>query len=257
MVAPPIEFEAADRDPQPDPDQEQELLRLRAELEEYQHLIEDLPEIYAAKFRQRVEQVAREIRGLMQEREGLQDQIQRALAGSVAAPALQPAAGSAEEQPPAAQAPAATRLRRRAPLVAVGVATACGVALIGAVGLQRLRSSPEPRLAGTAAIGPVRRSPARPSARPPVRPAVPELRLRARGDCWIEVRTLDGSLVKSVILQQGQTITMPLRGGLRLRAGRPDLLDVATGDRPFRPFGSISDLDWQTLAPPASGVDPS
>lgn len=253
MVVPPTEFEAADRDPQADPDQEQELLRLRAELEEYQHLIEDLPEIYAAKFRQRVEQVAREIRGLMQEREGLQDQIQRALAGSAATPALQPAPGSARKRPPAAQATAATRLRRRAPLVAVGVATACGVALIGAVGLQWLRPAPRPRPPGPAAASTVRR----PSARPPVRPALSELRLRARGDCWIEVRTLDDSLVLNDILQQGQTTRVPLRSGVRLRAGRPDLLDVATGDRPFRPFGSVTDLDWQTVTPPSSRADPS
>lgn len=263
MVALPIEFDATDQgaggqgaggqgaggqdlagqDERPagaDADQanQQELARLRAELDEYQRLIEELPEIYAAKFRQRVEQVALEIRRLMEERDALQEQIQRALVGADPPSVLPAAPGPSVSRPTALAVAVGSLLRRPVALVAASLAVACGVALIGVVALRLLRPSPAPRQP-TPAVTPL--------PRPPARPAAPELRLRARGECWLEVRGLDGALLLITTLRKGQTASVPLRAGVRLRAGRPDLLELAAADQPFRTFGAVGDLGWQTV----------
>jgi len=260
MVALPIEFDAADQgavaqgatgqtagqqsEPSGAADADsanrQELARLRAELDEYQRLIEELPEIYAAKFRQRVEQVALEIRRLMEERDLLQEQIQRALVGadptSLPAVATEPSLSC-----PTPQAVAiAPLLRRPGALVAVSLVVACGVALIGALGLRLLQPASAPRRPVAAE---------KPLPRPAGRPAAPQLRLRARGECWLEVRDLDGTLLLGTTLRQGQTTTVPLGAGVRLRAGRPDLLELAAADQPFRSFGAIGDIGWQIVTP--------
>ncbi len=224
------------RDPVRAEDLERELARSRAELEDYQRLIEELPEIFAAKFRQRLQLVARDIRRLAEERDSLQAQIHRTLAG-----------GEQGAPPPSPRPAAAGPRRRQGRLVvaAAGLAAAGGAALVGALGL-RLRPPASPPPPTVAAV-----KPSRPPAARPVgsQPAAAELRLRARGDCWLEVRRDDGSLVLNTTLRQGQVISVPLRSGVRIRAGRPDLLDLAIPGKPYRVFGQISDLRWQNVLP--------
>ena len=198
--------------------------------------IEELPEIFAAKFRQRLQLVARDIRRLAEERDSLQAQIHRTLAG-----------GEQGAPPPSPRPAAAGPRRRQGRLVvaAAGLAAAGGAALVGALGL-RLRPPASPPPPTVAAV-----KPSRPPAARPVgsQPAAAELRLRARGDCWLEVRRDDGSLVLNTTLRQGQVISVPLRSGVRIRAGRPDLLDLAIPGKPYRVFGQISDLRWQNVLP--------
>ena len=74
------------------------------------------------------------------------------------------------------------------------------------------------------------------------------LRLRALGESWVVVETLEGELLYVNTLQSGEERVIGLRdGALRLRSGRPDLLEVAVGDQPFQMLGSINDLDWKTV----------
>ncbi len=75
---------------------EHELARLRAELQEYQGLIDELPEIYEAKFTHQLRDVAQDVRRLMDERQALQEQINRCLEAGAAMPLL----AAAPEPPP-------------------------------------------------------------------------------------------------------------------------------------------------------------
>jgi hypothetical protein len=70
------------------------------------------------------------------------------------------------------------------------------------------------------------------------------LALRALGQ-WVP--PVSGALLLITTLRKGQTTSVPLRAGVRLRAGRPDLLELAAADQPFRTFGAVGDLGWQTV----------
>jgi chromosome segregation ATPase len=59
---------------------ESQVAEAQAELEEYQRLLNELPEIYEEKFRQKLHSVAQEIRQLLNERKALQQQLGQALA---------------------------------------------------------------------------------------------------------------------------------------------------------------------------------
>ena len=39
----------------------------------------------------------------------------------------------------------------------------------------------------------------------------------------------------------------PLSGGIRVLAGRPDLVWAAVGSNPARPLGSINEVRWRAL----------
>lgn len=241
---------------------EAELASLRNELEEYQRLIEELPEIYETKFSHKLRDVAQDIRRLMEERHVLQQQINRALTAPGALPLLQPP----PPPPPATAPPAAPRfpvvwkqgllgitqgwtsasrwLRRKPRWVLALLAGSVAFALATMLG-PRWRPAPSARPAPPATPS----SPAAPSAPALVRSDL-ELRLRASGEAWLEVQTLAGEVLYVNTLQQGEGTTIRLRNGLRIRSGRPDLLEVAVGDQPFQPLGPVYDLNWRTVRPP-------
>lgn len=243
---------------------EQELTHVKAELEEYQGLIEELPSIYEGKFRHQLRGVAQDIRRLLEERQALQQQIDHALQGdepSAALPAAEPSPDPSDvdadwssphpdDAPPAPVQPP-TRLILLSALTAFLVA-----ALVAAVGLWSRSRAPQVATPAEPPA-PVQTPPADTS--PPDADAAaasdersgPLLRLRARGQCWVEVRNLEGETLFMNTLRAGEERSLPLGDGLQLLAGRPDLLDVATGDDDFRLFGAIDQIDWVVIRPPA------
>lgn len=92
---------------------EQELERAKAELAEYQVLMNEVPCIYEAKYRQELTSQLMEIRRLLEERRSLQQQLSIALQSRLENPAL-PAGVSAPE-PEAAADPVQPRTDRPTP----------------------------------------------------------------------------------------------------------------------------------------------
>jgi hypothetical protein len=228
--------------------QEQELLQLRAELEEYQNLIDELPGIYEAKFSHQLRDVAQDIRVLLDERQALQDQINRCVQGAPAPPLLDVPAAT----PPDRWAQAGSWLRRlpRGRLALAGGGGALAVVLLAGVlwrgGPNRPLPPPEPRPSQVVA----------PPPRPVPQPPEPRLRLRSKGVAWLEVRSLDGQVVFVSTLKPGEETTFPLRDGLRVRSGRPHLLEFSLVDQPFVQLGNANDFQWRLLRPPAQGQIP-
>lgn len=239
---------------------EAELARLRAELDHYQHLIEQTPSIYEEKYRHRVREVALDIRRLLDEEQELKQQVAQALAGGRAQADLPPAASppmSSEPFEPAPDPSAERTLLQRLPrqpwllFVAVAVAVALATAILGT--LLRGARQPVPLPAPEAQRGEPSSVAAGPEDPPASEPdGAPALRLRARGDCWLHVQTLAGESLLLDTLQAGEERRLPLGEGLRLLAGRPDLLEVAVGEGDYRTHGTISQIDWVTIRPPAA-----
>jgi hypothetical protein len=81
-----------------------------------------------------------------------------------------------------------------------------------------------------------------------------QLLLQSSGPSWVEVRGLDGETLYGAILQ-GQVL-LPLGRGVKVLAGRPDLVRVSVaGERP-KVLGRIDQIAWvevpvrEGLAPP-------
>jgi hypothetical protein len=128
-----------------------------------------------------------------------------------------------------------------------------GVALLvvlADVGLRRLKApiqAPPPSLLP---------SPAVPAGNPPTpQRADQDLLLRAQGESWVEVQNLDGEVIYMNTLQDGDLQRIRLRDGLKVRSGRPDLVDVAVGEGPYEVLNPINNLDWRTFLP--SPIAPS
>jgi hypothetical protein len=242
---------AAPPDPGSDPaGQEQELVQLRAELEEYQNLIDELPAIYEAKFSHQLRDVAQDIRALLDERQALQDQINRCVEGAAALPLLEAPA----DTPPARWVQPGRWLRRlprgRLALAGGGGCVLAVLLLAGVLlrrGPNRPLPPPEPRPSQVVA----------PPPRPAPQPPEPRLRLRSKGVAWLEVRSLDDQVVFVSTLQPGEETTFPLRDGLRVRSGRPHLLEFALADQPLTVLGAANDFGWRLLRPPAPGQNPA
>ena len=98
--------------------------------------------------------------------------------------------------------------------------------------------------------GPSRQAEPLPGAGVPVG----QLRLQSSGPSWVEVRSLEGETLYGAILQ-GQVL-LPVGRGVRVLAGRPDLVRVSVaGERP-KVLGRIDQIAWvevpvrEGLAPP-------
>ncbi|MBE9154377.1 DUF4115 domain-containing protein [Cyanobium sp. LEGE 06113] len=270
---------------------EQELERAKAELVEYQTLINEIPSIYETKFRQQVQLLALEIRRLLEERRCLHQQLpagQLSLAESPAPPAV-PSSPRPEVTADAAPArsdllpPRRTRrlriglrrrwrsatrrlsLRQQLPLL---MTTTTAVVLL-VVGVDSLGRRGQDALSAGPSIG--SRVDSKPASNvqaegadsatpspndPPVspKPGTQDLRLKADGPCWVEVETVSGRVVLAELLNKGDQRSFPLGTGLRVRAGRPDHLGVAAaGDDDFRPLAAINNLGWKTFLPGQAG----
>jgi hypothetical protein len=242
--------ESSDSDqPGPAPaDQDQQLLTLKAELEKYQDLIDEIPSLYEAKFRYRVQDVAQDIRRLMEERQSLQEQIHHCLEGQAAPAPLPTATNTRPGRRALAALAAAKRWIRRLPRWQLALAAGAGVlALALPVGLHRWVRKGRP-----APVAPAVSNPAQPASQPlPVDP--PQLRLRAKGEVWLELRSLTNQPVLEATLRPDEHTSIPLGDGLRIRSGRPHLLEVAIADQPFAPLAPANDFAWRTIAAATSG----
>jgi hypothetical protein len=261
---------------------ERELAQAQTELAEYQALLDELPSIYQTKFRHHVQGLAQDIRRLLDERRALQSQLGGALPPAtperpaLLPPGRDPMAGEpAPVVPP--RRPSSLRVRRwkrditrgwqqwrdgaiqrgrslggtlprrfHLPLVAAVAALAMASLVILADAWRRRSAAP---LSGS---GSAQQAAVPAASTPePSRFQDQELRLRARGECWLEVQTLEGEVIYVNTLQAGDQQRIRLRDGLRIRAGRPDLLDVAVGDGPFEGLNMIDNLGWRTFLPDA------
>jgi hypothetical protein len=145
--------------------------------------------------------------------------------------------GLAHQPSPRAQGP--VTVGRAALLLGVGAGLLWGA--------SQLR--PLPRLTQPLADPAERASPL-PGAGVPVG----QLRLQSSGPSWVEVRNLEGETLYGAILQ-GQVL-VPLGRGVKVLAGRPDLVRVSVaGGRP-KVLGRIDQIAWvevpvsEGLAPP-------
>jgi hypothetical protein len=153
-----------------------ELFAARSQLDDYQRLIDEIPSLYEAKFRYRVQDVAQDIRRLMEERQSLQEQIHHCLEGQAAPAPLPTATKTRPGRRALAALAAAKRWIRRLPRWQLALAAGAGVlALALPVGLHRWVRKGRP-----APVAPAVSNPAQPASQPlPVDP--PQLRLRAKG----------------------------------------------------------------------------
>lgn len=98
-----------------------------------------------------------------------------------------------------------------------------------------------------------------PEARPqkPVAAAVRpvELQISARQPSWLEVRPAAGGkpLFRGTFLGERRFV---LGQGLRLRAGRPDLVFVSDGSAAPKPLGTVSKIRWVTFRAQARPTPP-
>ena len=102
---------------------------------------------------------------------------------------------------------------------------------------------------------PAPEAPASAGQSPPT--ASPELRLRAKGELWLELRSLTNQPVLETTLRPGQQTAVPLGDGLRIRSGRPHLLEVAVADQPFAPLAPANDFAWRTFVGADRGQKPA
>ena len=79
-----------------------------------------------------------------------------------------------------------------------------------------------------------------------------ELQIISNGS-WIEVEDASGKPLFAGILEGERRF--PIGPGLRLNAGRPDLVRYRIGKRPAAPLGAIEDVGWRTLASPLTNPD--
>ena len=157
-----------------------------------------------------------------------------------------------QRQRPAPSSQAAATPAASLPLkpLLLGLAVAAGV-VGAAVGLQRIPMQLAlPKLPAIAPISPA--TPVVPAAPGPqaTASAAGTLRLSARGRSWLEVTSPQGqSLFRGTF--EGEK-TFPLGSGLRVLAGRPDLVTIQVGDGPATVMGPIDQVQWRRFGPAAT-----
>ena len=228
-------------------DLESQVAEAQAELEEYQRLLNELPEIYEGKFRQKLRSVAQEIHQLLDERKVLQQQVGEALA-EARQPKLLSASGAGYEFPDHPKAQIWSKLhiprfKRLPKLRLMGLSAAAALVLVSAALVI-------PSLFSSRALAPWGGASIRSFQAPPVPSPPSAIQLQAQGgESWVLVEDHKGRLVFDAILQPGEPKRFPLAQGLRLRSGRADLLFVAVGDAVPKPLGDVGDLDWVEIRP--------
>ena len=78
--------------------------------------------------------------------------------------------------------------------------------------------------------------------------------LNARGPSWVEIATTGGTTLFRGTLE-GQR-SFPLGQGLRVLAGRPDLVTAQLGGGPAQALGRIDQVQWRRFAPGATAPAP-
>ncbi len=160
----------------------------------------------------------------------------------------QPAQASRAAATPAPERNPTQRRLGPGPIAAALVA-ALGLAA-GTVALQRLQK-PAPQVAPTSATS---QPQARPASQPGLATSASVLALNARGPSWVEVASDDGTTLFRGLLEGRRSF--PLGQGLRVLAGRPDLITAQVGDGPAQSLGTIDQVQWRRFAPGATAPSP-
>jgi cytoskeletal protein RodZ len=167
----------------------------------------------------------------------MQESLPLPQAQRIATPPSSDAAAAADTATAPAPDPAAEQTAGR-PFPARLAAAIAALALLLGVGVaQAIRLWSQPRTTAAPA--------AAPAAEPAAGPGV--LQLRGDEPSWVEVRDPDGTVLFSGILEKEARFR--LGAGLRVLAGRPDLVTVSVSGEPPRRLGSISEVEWQTFPP--------
>ena len=188
------------------------------------------------------------------------DQLRRCEAFSTAGPVLKPEAfakQAARTAQPLTRAEAAAGPHRPAPspsitpwpwrraLLVLGVVAGGVVVVVVGQRLAETRATVRPVPASGAQLAAL--VPRPPAAKP--RPtAMAELLLATRQPSWIEVRRERGGAVLFRGLLQGER-RFPLDQGLRVLAGRPDLVQVSRAGQGPQTLGPISAVRWVRFTP--------
>ncbi len=225
----------------------EELEAARNQLANYQSLLRDLPELYERKFEERLRPIQDQNRDLSQEGAVLREQLDRALPAAhqpqrQGLPAATDAPMAAQPRPTAAP-PVFPSVRSRN-LLPIGLASGASILLLAtlgplAIGINQLNRS-------SSASGPL--SPTHPKQPAPLLTAAPgELILTASAPTWLEVHDADDHPLMAETFQGQRRI--PIGQGLRLLAGRPDLITIRLPGNPPQRLGSIDAVGWQTIKP--------
>jgi len=244
-------------------DLQRQLLEAEAERDRMQELLHTISSVHEQAFRQRLEPLLQRRRELLGERQLLQLALQGDQgAGGPSQPRIpapgaasnpDPGPGPAEEEPdsepirpPGTLVMAIARGQRRE--LGLVIAT---VLLGAALGLPLALRRPSPAVSSTTPA-PAQPGPAEAVAnRPPAAKTSPrgsELRLRSvGGPSWLEVRDLQNRTVWIGTLRGVRRF--PLGQGLRLAAGRPDLIRVRVNQGTERVLGRVEEIGWQRIRP--------
>jgi cytoskeletal protein RodZ len=154
-----------------------------------------------------------------------------------------PAGRAPTALPPGQATPATHPESGGTPFRVSRAAALAGLALLlGLVGIQSFR------LWGQRRPVPAAVPAAAPSTAATAAPGV--LLLRSEQPSWVEVRNGAGQVLFSGLLEKEARFR--LAGGLRVLAGRPDLVTATVAGEAPRRLGSISQVDWQDFAPSPS-----
>lgn len=251
-----------------------ELEATRRQIEAYQALLQEVPTIFERKFRERMQPVLERNREIAAESQLLREQLSGALPSGTPAEVAQlpgngetsttvqadnPAAlpqpsssDSANAEHHAVLAPGSDQGTRAKQPVRMSSswprALLWGIAGTAVLGLSLLALGPLGRqypLAQFLRVGTA--TPTDPNALGPE-----ELQIISKGS-WIEVEDASGSPLFAGILEGDRRF--PIGPGLRLNAGRPDLVRYRIGKRPAAPLGAIEDVGWRTLDSPLKNPD--
>ncbi len=155
-----------------------------------------------------------------------------------------PAAAARTQSPATPASPAAPSPRRVVPGLLVGLAAAAGVVAIVVAHQRGAFRLALPALPETTKPAPSTTQPA--AASKDIQPAnapANTLVLSSRGRSWMEVTTAGGTTLFRGTLEG--TKSFPLGQGLRVLAGRPDLVSAQLGDGPARVLGPIDQVVWR------------
>jgi hypothetical protein len=253
-----------------------ELEATRRQIEAYQALLQEVPTVFERKFRERMQSVLERNREIAAESQLLREQLNGALPPGASGEVAQipsdtgrstttKAADPAALDPPALEPNASKASALRADAADHAPGSPEGKRERPRLWLRSPRRRLRPLLWGAAGItvlglslltlGPLVRhwpqaqflkmlmpTPADPNALGPE-----ELQIISQGS-WVEVEDASGSSLYAGILEGERRFT--IGPGLRLNAGRPDLVRYRIGQRPFAPLGAIEDVGWRTLASP-------
>jgi hypothetical protein len=234
---------------------QEELEAARQQLSAYRELIEEVPEIYEQRFRERLEPIQAHNQQLIEEGRLLEEKLALLPPSRGGAPVPGGLPPARERTP--SHLPSRWARRQWLAFGSMAAFLLLGSGLLHVLRPPRTTDAPRITLTPPVANQPPKTLPARAApVAEPENPAPGELLLKTRGLSWMEVRTLNDTTLFMGNLQGARSF--PLDRGLRISAGRPDLVMVQRHAEPAKTLGGIREIGWHTFAPmpPAGGRGP-